>query len=56
MAIKEALEFEYRIMGYRGRSYEELPFVGLDSTYVLEETKSCVAGVEGTKTQIWPGP
>ena len=35
MPIEEALEFEYRIMGYRGRSYEELPYVGLDSSYVL---------------------
>ncbi len=55
MPIEEALEFEYRIMGYRGRSYEELPYVGLDSSYVLNETKRCVADVEGTKTEIWPG-
>ena len=55
MPIEEALEFEYRIMGYRGRSYVELPYVGLDSTYVYNETKRCVADVEGTKTEIWPG-
>ena len=55
MPIEEALEFEYRIMGYRGRGYEELPYVGLDSSYVLNETERCVADVEGTKTEIWPG-
>ena len=55
MPVDEALEFEYRIMGYRGRSYTELPYVGLDPSYVYNETKRCVAGVEGTKTEIWPG-
>jgi len=55
MPIEEALEFEYRIMGYRGRGYEELPYVGLDASYVLNETKRCVADVEGTQTEIWPG-
>lgn len=55
MPVEEALEFEYRIMGYRGRSYTELPFVGLDPSYVFNETKRCVADVEGTRTEIWPG-
>lgn len=55
MPIEEALEFEYSIMGYRGRGYEELPYVGLDASYVLSETKRCVADVQGTQTQIWPG-
>lgn len=55
MPIGEALEFEYRIMGYRGRSYEELPYVGLDSGYVLHETRRCVTDVQGTNTEIWPG-
>jgi hypothetical protein len=55
MPIDESLEFEYRIMGYRGRGYEELPYTGLDASYVLNETKRCVADVEGTNTEIWPG-
>ena len=55
MPVDDALEFEYRIMGYRGRSYTELPYVGLDPSYVYNETKRCVADVEGTKTEIWPG-
>ena len=29
MPIDEALEFEYRIMNYRERGYEELPYYGL---------------------------
>ncbi|WP_419803687.1 hypothetical protein [Terriglobus sp.] len=55
MPVEEALEFEYRIMGYRGRSYTELPYVGLDSTYVFHETKRSVEDVAGTNMQIWPG-
>ena len=55
MSIEQALEFEYKVVGYQGRSYEELPYTGLDSSYVLNETKRCVADVEGTKTEIWSG-
>jgi hypothetical protein len=55
MSIEQALEFEYKVVGYQGRSYEELPYTGLDSSYVLDETRRCVADVEGTKTEIWPG-
>jgi hypothetical protein len=52
---KEALEFEYRIMGYRGRGYEELPTsASTQATY--STTKRCVAQAEGTsQTEIWPG-
>jgi hypothetical protein len=55
MPIADALQFEYRIMNYRERGYEELPYTGLSPDYVLRETKRCVEGVKGTKTQIWPG-
>jgi hypothetical protein len=55
MPVDEALEFEYRIMGYRERGYEELPYTGLSANYVYNETKRCVEGVKGTKTEIWPG-
>lgn len=55
MPVEDALEFEYNIMGYKGRGYKELPYVGLDSTYVYHETKRSVEDVEGTKTEIWPG-
>lgn len=55
LPIDEALEFEYRIMNYRERGYEELPYTGLSPDYVYRETVRSVAGVKGTKTEIWPG-
>jgi hypothetical protein len=55
MPIEEALKLEYRIMNYRERGYAELPYTGLSPDYVYRETKRCVEGVRGTKTQIWPG-
>jgi hypothetical protein len=42
-------------MNYRERGYEELPYTGLSPDYVYRETVRSVAGVKGTKTQIWPG-
>jgi hypothetical protein len=53
--IDEALQFEYRIMNYRERGYEELPYTGLSPDYVYRETVRSVASVKGTKTEIWPG-
>ena len=55
MPVEEALEFEYRIMNYRERGYEELPYTGLSPDYVYRETKRSVEGAKGTQTQIWPG-
>jgi hypothetical protein len=55
MPIDEALEFEYRIMNYRERGYEELPYTGLSPDYVYRETKRSVEDAQGTHTQIWPG-
>jgi len=42
-------------MGYKERSYDEIPYTGLSSDYVYRETKRALEGVAGTKTQIWPG-
>jgi hypothetical protein len=55
LPIDEALEFEYRIMNYRERGYEELPYTGLSPDYVYRETKRCVEDAKGTNVQIWPG-
>ncbi len=52
---QELLEFHYRVMNYRERSHEEIPFTGWSSDYVYRETKRAVDGAAGTKTQIWPG-
>ncbi|MGO9259146.1 MAG: hypothetical protein ACLQU1_22920 [Bryobacteraceae bacterium] len=55
LPIGESLEFEYRIMNYRERGYEELPYTGLSPDYVYRETKRCVEDAQETAMQIWPG-
>jgi hypothetical protein len=52
---QQMLEFEYRVMNYQERAYNEIPFTGLSSDYVYRETKRCVAGAQGARTRIWPG-
>ena len=42
-------------MGYKEGSYEQIPHTGLSPDYVSQETKRALAGVAGTKTQIWCG-
>ena len=49
------LEFEYSVMNYKERGYDEIPFTGLSADYVYRETKRAVQGAAGTKTRIWPG-
>jgi hypothetical protein len=55
LPMDEALEFEYRIMNYRERSRDQLPYTGLSPDYVYRETRRCLENVAGTATQIWPG-
>lgn len=52
---QELLEFEYRVLDYRERSYDELPYTGFSSDYVYRESKRAVDGAAGTNTLIWPG-
>lgn len=52
---QEALDFNYRVLNGRERSYEQIPFTGLSSDYVLQEAKRAMEGAAGTKTLIWPG-
>ncbi len=52
---EQFLEFEYRVMNYQERSYEQIPYTGLSADYVYRETKRCIDGAAGTKVQIWPG-
>ena len=52
---EQFLEFEYRVMNYQERSYEQIPYTGLSADYVYRETKRCLDGAAGTKVQIWPG-
>jgi hypothetical protein len=52
---QEALDFEYRAMNYRERSYEQIPFTGLSADYVYREAKRAMDGAAGTSVLIWPG-
>lgn len=52
---QDLLEFEYHVLNYKERSYEEIPFTGFSSGYVYREAKRAMDGAAGTKTLIWPG-
>lgn len=49
------LDFEYRVMNYRERGYEQIPFTGLSADYVYREAKRATDAAAGTTTLIWPG-
>ena len=49
------LEFEYSVMNFKERGYDEIAFTGLSADSVYRETKRALDGVAGTKTLIWPG-
>jgi hypothetical protein len=49
------LDFNYAVMNLEEGRYAEIPHTGLSADYVFRETKRALAGVEGTKTLIWPG-
>jgi len=49
------LDFNYAVMNLKEGSYDQIPHTGLSPDYVSRETKRALAGVEGTKTLIWPG-
>ncbi len=55
MPRQDALDFEYRVMDYRERSYEQIPFSGLSADYVHREAKRAMEGAAGTPVLIWPG-
>src|SRR5580692_8101337 len=49
------IDMNYGLMNLKERSYAEIPHTGLSPDYVFRETKRALAGVEGTRTSIWPG-
>jgi len=55
LSKQELTEFNYEVMGFKERSYEQIPYTGLSADYVSRETKRALEGVAGTKTQIWAG-
>jgi len=52
---QELLDFHYRVLDYQEKKLEEIPATGLSADYVYRETKRARTGLEGTKTQLWPG-
>ncbi len=55
LSKQEALDFNYRILNCRERSFEQIPFTGLSADYVLREAQRAMEGAAGTNTLIWPG-
>jgi hypothetical protein len=55
LSKEEALAFNYDVLNFAERGYEQIPFTGLSSDYVYREAKRAVEGAAGTKTKIWPG-
>jgi TAT (twin-arginine translocation) pathway signal sequence len=56
LSKQSLLDFDYSMMNYKGEgTYAQIPHTGLSADYVFRETKRALAGVEGTKTLIWPG-
>ncbi len=51
----ELLAFYYRVLNYREKSLQEIPFTGLSSDYVYRESKRAHDDLVGTKTLFWPG-
>ena len=52
---QELLDFHYRVLDYKERGLDEIPYTGFSSDYIYRETKRARAGLEGTKTLLWPG-
>jgi hypothetical protein len=52
---EDVLELTYRLMNYKERSLEQIPFTGMSADYVYRETKRAIDGAAGTKTRIWSG-
>jgi hypothetical protein len=55
LSKQSLIEFNYAVMGFKERSYDEIPHTGLSPDYVYRETKRALDGVAGTRTLIWPG-
>jgi hypothetical protein len=55
LSRQEALDFHYRVMNFRERGIEQIPFTGWSADSVFRETRRAIEGAAGTKTEIWPG-
>jgi hypothetical protein len=52
---QELLDFHDRVLNYQEQSLEKIPLTGFSADYVYRETKRAHAGLEGTRTLLWPG-
>jgi hypothetical protein len=51
----EDLLMEYKIMNFRERAFDQIPYTGFSADYVYREAKRAMDGAVGTKIAIWPG-
>lgn len=51
----QLLEWEYAVMNYKERGYDQIAYTGFSSDYVFREAKRAKEGVAGTKTKIYAG-
>lgn len=52
---QQFLDFEYAVLNYQERGYDQIPYTGLSSDYVYRDTKWAAEGLAGTKVLNWPG-
>jgi hypothetical protein len=52
---QELLDFHYRVLDYQEKNLDQIPARGLSDDYVYRETRRARAGLQGSKTQLWPG-
>src|SRR5512133_3802276 len=55
LSKQSLIDFNYAVMGFKERPYQQIPQTGLSADYVYRETRRALEGVAGTKTLIWPG-
>jgi hypothetical protein len=52
---QELLDFHYRVLDFKERGLDEIPYTGFSSDSVYRETSRARAALQGAKTQLWPG-
>jgi hypothetical protein len=55
LSKQQLTDFTYEVMGFQEKAYAQVARTGLSADYVYRETKRALAGVSGSKTQIWSG-
>ncbi len=55
LAKSQALDFEYKVLGYNEAPLDKLAAAGFSADYVYRETKRTIDSLTGTRTQTYPG-